>query len=374
MSYNLPPNKLLNLIKGSWKEINYPALATIQAEYSPKDFFSPVDKDATRSCIPVEGKGFHLLFNSNIGNMVLKGETALPKLDLSFDINDGASIISFAGNKMTLQENISSEEQIDHLLTAAEIKIPSLLSLVTSIAIKCESLTISFGEICSARAETFVPQITYSLISEENRNVEVQKAIELIGRTRNSAKLLLSIQYLSEALFLNSNYYHHNPYSFSLHVILNCAKSIEILFGSRRDDIKDYCKQLNISEKVVESQIIPILLIRNELGSAHSSSFVPQGDESDLLRQFAQRSITTVQQLLLHICDLPPEKIDFLIGSAKRKKGKVELLKKVEEYLGQPEWRVDGKNDKRNVFFPDPRLKQESSENAKNSDLKPPPT
>jgi len=355
MSFNLPPNRLLKVTKGNWAEVQYPTIAVVQANLRPRDFFEAVDVETPRSCVPAGAQDFRYLFDSNSGKMTIRGPTMFPAMSVTFVVNDTWDV-AFVGSCMQVRETIGNEAAIDVLLTHCEHTLPALLSAATGLSIFCESIELALGEALEARAETRVPPNHIRVLDDSMRIGELQRGIEMLGLALSSARFTLASCYLREAMFLDSAYYSHNPYTLSLVVILKCAQAIEVLFSGERDAIRDKCRALGIGNDVVERDIVSIVVSRNSLGTAHASGFVPTPREVDTLRHFAQRSVHTVRQLLLYIYRAKPERREYLNGPTTRDREKEKLLNLLEENLKQPLWCVEDNIEWRQVLFQDPRL------------------
>ena len=356
MSFNLPPNCFLKITKGDWPYITYPARVVAQAKLGPQDYFEPVDPQAPRSCVPAGGRDFSCIFDSNSGKMITRGPTMFPPMSVTFDINGGSWDVIFVGRLMQLTQSIEREADVDVLLTHFQQTVPSLLSLSTSLSIFAETVEIAIGDHFEARVETLIPTNGIRVVDAEHRVDELRAGIEMLGFALSSGRFILACSYLREALFFDAAYNEHNPYRNSLLVVLKCAQAIEVLFGGQRDIVRQRCKDLKVTDEVIESQIVPIILVRNSFGSAHASSFVPSPRQVDVLREFAKRSTHTVRQLLLQISKADARARSFLDGSVARDRDKDELLIKLEQYLSASPWSVEGDTQWRHIVVPDPRL------------------
>jgi hypothetical protein len=257
---------------------------------------------------------------------------------------------------MQITQTIESEDHIDSLLTNCEHTVPALLSVATGLAIFAETLEIRVGDVVEARSETFIPPNAIRVIEADARIDELKKGIQLVGMSCGSPRFTLASSYFREALYFNSAYHEHNPYTHSLVTILKCAQAIEILFGGRYDSIREKCRGLGITDDVIESEIVRINVTRNTLGSAHASGFVPTPLQSDSLRHFAHRAVHTVQQLLLLISNTTITDHAYLFEKLQRDSDKETLLECLYETLQRPLWCVEGEVELRHVAINDPRL------------------
>ncbi|HVX13839.1 MAG TPA: hypothetical protein VHC22_21835 [Pirellulales bacterium] len=356
MSFNLPPNRLLKLTKGNWSDVHYPTTATVQVQLLPRDYFEPVELNDARSCVPVDGKNFSSLFNANTGRMTLRGETMFPPLSVTFQINNDAWNVIFVGRCMQVTQTIESDNDIDPLLTNCEHTLPALLSVATGLAIFCEALEMGLGDEVEARSETLIPPYAVRVIDPDARIDELKKGIALVGMACGSARFTLAATYFREALYFDSAYYEHNPYTHALVSILKCAQAIEVLFGSRYDAIRDKCRELHIADDIIEADIVRINVTRNMLGSGHASSFVPTPIESEIIRHFAHRAVHTVQQLLLRVSGTTIREHPYLFEKFERDKDKETLLLQLKDTLQRPLWCIDGEIEQRHVVINDPRV------------------
>jgi hypothetical protein len=349
---------MLKFTKGSLASVKYPTRLTVQADLLPRDYFEPVGGDVARSCVPAGGEGFSFQFDANSGKMTLRGPDVLPPLSVTFEVDNTWNAV-FVGRCMQVSQEISSQDELDAVLTHVEYTLPSLLSVATNLAVSCESIQLGLG--CDdyhleARVETCIPPFETKLVEPKERVAELSHGIKLLGLARSSARFTLAASYAREAMFLVASYHDHNPYTHSLLVILKCAQAIEVLFGGgQRDTIRDRCRRLSIDDGVIESQIMSIVVTRNELGSAHASGFVPDPNEVEILRRFAQRSVHTVRELLLHLDRASNEERALLSEQIKRSADKVKLLQRLKENLEIPPWSVDSHLPREVEIMNDPR-------------------
>lgn len=359
MSFNLPANRLLKVTKGSWATVKYPTTVFVQANLCPRDYFEPVDPNTPRSCVPAGGKGFSFLFDSNSGKMTLHGPDVLQPLSVTFEVENGTWNAVFVGRCMQVSQVIESEDALDQVLTHVEYTLPSLLSVATNLSIFCESIEVALGDEgdqLAARAETCIPSHEIKIVEPDARVDELRKGIELFGLARSSARFTLAASYLREGMFFVSSYHAHNPYTHSLVAILKCSQAIEVLFSSDRETIRARCRKLSIDDGVIESQIIPIVVARSALGSAHASAFMPDHKEVEVLRRFARRSVHTVRQLLLHVDRASDEERAVLSEQIKRSRDEERLLERLKKSLDEQPWSVDGGKQRNVEIMNDPRL------------------
>jgi len=82
--------------------------------------------------------------------------------------------------------------------------------------------------------------------------------------------------------------------------LVDLVKSLEILVGSSRDrdKMRQGCEKLGFSRTEIESQIIPIVLARNELDGAHPVGARLSDEDILVLRQYVERASQNVRAIL----------------------------------------------------------------------------
>jgi hypothetical protein len=288
--------------------------------------------------------------------MFTRGPTMFSPMSVTFDINNGAWEVIFLGRLMQVTQTIEREADIDVFLTHFQHTVPAILSLSTGLSIFAETVEIAIGGQLEARVETLIPTNEIRVVDAKHRVDELRAGLETLGFALDSGRFILACTYLRDALYFDAAYNEHNPYRHSLLVVLKCAQAIEVLFSGQRDAVRQKCKELKVPDQVIESHIVPILLVRHSFGSAHASSFVPSARQVDVLREFAKRSAHSVRQLLLLIAKADAPARSFLHGSFKPNREKDDLLTNLEQHLSTPLWSVEGDVEFRCVLVPDPRL------------------
>lgn len=83
---------------------------------------------------------------------------------------------------------------------------------------------------------------------------------------------------------------------------------------------------------------------------------MPDHEEVEILRRFAQRSVHTVRELLLHIGRANNEEREVASEQIKRSPDKEKLLRRLKESLAAQPWSVDGLLPRNVEIMNDPRL------------------
>ena len=102
--------------------------------------------------------------------------------------------------------------------------------------------------------------------------------VRLFNQNKNH-RLLAALHYFHVACRLRA--VGHSPREFMAEIILNFAKILQVLFGQSRDDIRNPLTSLGYAPRDIESDFIPILVLRNEFNVGHVMvSILPQSQLS----------------------------------------------------------------------------------------------
>jgi hypothetical protein len=119
-------------------------------------------------------------------------------------------------------------------------------------------------------------------------------------------------------------------------MMLNLAKSLEILVGRDRELMRSKCKSLGFTVSQINSQIIPVLLIRDEIDVAHAAGSRLAPELIHVLRQYIARSVANVRVVLLRAGREMERNPSFLNNISGDVSGRVKLCTALQEYLKEP--------------------------------------
>jgi len=118
--------------------------------------------------------------------------------------------------------------------------------------------------------------------------------------------------YFQQALRLESPHETSVPSLNVGEIALNLAKAVEVLFSSERDKIRQKCSLIGYTDVQVESQIIPILVIRNQLDVAHAAGTSISEEDTRTIHDYIRISVSNVRNLLLRVGSSLTKSIDVL--------------------------------------------------------------
>lgn len=315
---------------------SWPATLTLKFALQPDDYFGINASSAPRTSFATD---FKIAFDHATRKVFIE-RASMPSV-MRHDFSDSNAQLYFEGNVGTFSMEMESLEHLNWNLKWITEDVVQSLSLHTGIYFEFESIT---GTIGDKEISVLNPAEDFSLIvgfaDAAARVNAFTAALDLPGANNPSYRRFeIGCRYFRHALRLVSQrQVNFSPAAVHSEVVLNLVKCMETVFATtNRDIFRKYFRALGISDAEIESQLIPITLMRNELDVGHPSSGFSAPDEVRILRQFVDRSIQnvgTILQLALKRILIDPE---FLLpmcfdGSEKRAK----FVSHLEKYLQLP--------------------------------------
>lgn len=186
-------------------------------------------------------------------------------------------------------------------LTSMNALLSALLSHKFSVFVWIKTFEARIGE-GHYRLDSSNLRYTITTSTVEERVAEVKSTVEGWLSCRHERHLRM----------YSAFYYHRHaqrlavlqPYSESMvaEVVLNLAKSLEVVFGSaQRDVIRQKARQWEIHESEVETFIVPLILLRNEMDVAHVGIEPLTPAQRQILLDFMGAAMIYVRNLLQKI-------------------------------------------------------------------------
>ena len=320
---------------GTPLRIDWPADVELIFRLKPGDLFGVINTTVPRSSIVGETK-FSL--DGNSGKFMVLDTGLLPAMNFDALFQEGT--LTIRGQEAVLKATVQSEAKLEILVNWISASLSQLLSVQLGSFVDIESLS---GVVAGQNVSALFPAESYSLllasVDISARHEKVQSALFSPSIENPSyPRLIASTRYFHHALrIVAPQEVSYVPYCVYAEVVLNLAKSIEILFGPSRDQLRARLGELGYSNTQVETQIVPIMVVRNDMDVGHPSSGDAYPGEVAVLRKFVDRAIQNVTTLLQnvsqHICQNP----SFLTPlSNKGETDRANLVAKLEAYLVEP--------------------------------------
>lgn len=236
------------------------------------------------------------------------------------------------GNELTFEFEAISLDELERCCAAANFALPPLLSRQLGIFVWIKHFTVFVGH------KRFRYEITNLMsgikASSADQTIEGVKASvrTLPLLSSYNARIFSAMYYYRQAIRLES--IEPDTQAMASEVILNLTKAIEAAFGtSSRDKIRKWCRDLGFSNAYIETSVIPLFLLRNELDVAHVSISPLSSDERASVVQFMKRATFTVNDILSRVEDLLIRREIALPPTSERlDRKKAKLIKSIQSY------------------------------------------
>ncbi|WP_157201969.1 hypothetical protein [Massilia sp. Root335] len=317
-------------------DVKWPAVLNARFELTPLDFYR---RDADT---PIKTSIFgptKMEYDGRLGRVVAKETGLAPPLEHEVNLSNG--FLKIHGN------NVEVEITVDNLDHAAA-------SIDWLIRVFSEFLSVELKTYCDLHdINGTIDQKPFSLIYTPDgmsvslfntdpfeRFKNIDRAFSLVDPNSPSyMRFVTCSSYFHQALRLMSPYQVNFAPDITLpEVLLNLAKCIELLFpSSNRDDLRKKLLMLGYSKEQIESQLISIIVVRNEIDVGHPLSGLVNQEEITALRVFTQRAIENVQAMLKKTAANIRNNTQFLApltnsGASSRSK----LIEKLTRHLETP--------------------------------------
>jgi len=283
--------------------------------------------DMGRTWFKDEGN-LNVLFTPSTGKTLLK----IPQLRQAIEttVQLDALTITVRGGEIRLDGSVQTGEHLRRLIDTFVLLLPIHLNLLTFDVPFVSGVR---GKVGDVEFEWGVRKNSSSLCltSREEFTTGVQAAINRVFM-KLSPRILGALHYFHVACRLSQG--GDTPWTFSGEILLNLAKSLEVLFGDR-DSIRERLKFLDYNEDEIEYCFIPVLILRNEFDVGHPTTTFPLSPFKDDLYDFLPRAEEWMRELLrlvIHKFMSGELKIDDEVD-AKRDKKRISKLNQVHDSI-----------------------------------------
>lgn len=321
------------------QNVKWPALLSAQFELTPSDFYRRDAGEPIRTTVCGDTQ---IEYDEIKGRVVMTKSDPIPALDCRFNFSNG--FLKISGNIAQLEVTVEN-------LGMATLWVDWISRIFS------EFLTIQIGTYCESYNWTGtidgIPfKIAYpagafgiSIVKGDDatRVEQINNAFQLVDLNSPSyPRFVACSSYFNHALRLMSPYQVYFPQDVALpEVILNLAKCIELLFpSSNREGLKKRLLLLDYTKEQIDSQLISIIILRNEIDVGHPTSGLISHDEITSLRQFSQRAIDNVRHMLKRTAQKISENSQLLAPiSSSSTSDRNKLITRLTKHLESPSLR-----------------------------------
>ncbi len=292
---------------------SFPADCTVRLHLLPKQPFG-VEPGGGRTA--VQSKPARALFNANNGAHWIESNEPLSPLDVT--IEEPKRLVRLLGNILEFSARFDSLSELEDDLMGLYFALPMLLNVDLADPPIVERVD---GQIAGVpfRWELKEWRMQYDITTQdhqEQRFVTAWERLTLVAGLRNR-RFLAAVHYFHVAVRLSRA--AATPGEFMPEVILNLAKTLEVLFpppgdGRTRDAARRGLNALGFSDAEIEADFLPAMALRNEIDVGHVDLSLFTRTQLKHIHAYTERAEGAFRTLLARALELtkagtwvPPE-------------------------------------------------------------------
>ena len=292
LTYQLQ-NRILKCSRDN--KLEFPGQLELEVKLGPPEAFGTSDKQSRLVLFEREAQ---LLFNANTGHMYFRSKPALEPLDVKIEAPGQTIILN--GDTLWYQEKCPDYETLNGILSTFQFMLTPLLNMGFAdppiiLYIKGKLGKASFCWEHEKSQATFVTRTPEQI---ERHTVDSFKHLALMSGTTNRRLAAgLHYFYIASRLLVSGN----SPWEFMAECVLNMTKALEIMFGGRRDSVREKLLELGYSTEEVESEFIPLMILRNQFDVEHPRISILKRDQLQILYRYLSVSEERFRKLFIRI-------------------------------------------------------------------------
>ncbi len=246
-------------------QFSFPNDVEIQLSLAPREAFG---MESGQLNFMLDGRDISMYLNANTGRWRFLCKPPLKPLSHEFKWKNEINV-SLSGNHIVVVQSIKNFKKLDELVISLHYLIPMLLALYYPEAPYVERTSGKVGDV------EFGWEMQHA--ASFKRKVNCDDLVGYIELCFTNLPFFEDLRYIRFAAALH--YYHvtrrlvvtgNSPYEFMAEIILNLNKILEVLFGPRRDSVREELKKLGYSSEDIEIRFIPLMILRNEFDVGHA--------------------------------------------------------------------------------------------------------
>lgn len=207
-----------------------------------------------------------VIFDANTGHFSIDPKNSLNPLEVIVEHSN--MTFKLNGNHLTITTFCESNSELTKLLESLYYAFPFILSLELRDPITVDRVD---GKVGSEKFRWELNSLNLPILisNQENQEKRVIKAWELMAflSSIGNRRIIAALKYFYTACRLHR--VGHTPWEFMGEVILNLCKTLEALYPSTRDCVREGLQDLGYSSSEVEEYFIPIMLLRSKIDAGH---------------------------------------------------------------------------------------------------------
>lgn len=223
-------------------------------------------------------------------------ENSTPLGELEMALSGKYKIAELSGNVLTIEDEFDSWQTVREHIEQIYYLLPLLLAPRFADPPYIDRVT----GVCGERTFNWELRNWERSFQLTTKSLQEQSFAEAWSE--------LTLQNTGRRLFAALSYFHTGsrllrsamtPGEFVGEAILNFCKTLQALFGEKRDKVREGLKSLGLTSDLIEGDILPLMLLRNALDVGHVSGKLLTEDEVLTLEYYVDQTESSLRNVLL---------------------------------------------------------------------------
>jgi hypothetical protein len=239
------------------------------------------------------------LFNANSGAHTI--ESKQPLSPITVTIQEPTRTLALAGTTLTISQHCKSLRELEEIIESVYFVLPTLLNPSFADPPYIERVDGNVGST-AFRWELAEWRGQFTTTTQEQQEESIAKAWDRMGLISDPRRrrVVAGLHYFHVACRLARE--GCTAGEFIAEVVLNLAKSLEVLFpphgdGQTREAARRGLRGLDFSDKDIECNFIPAMALRNEIDVGHVELGLFTMDQLGIIHSFTERAEGAFREL-----------------------------------------------------------------------------
>jgi hypothetical protein len=247
----------------------------------------------------VRGAEASVLFNMNSGHHEVTSNPPLSPLDVT--LKEPSRTARLLGTELSVSQHFDSLDELELTISGVYFLLPFLLNLSFADPPYVERVDGTVGGR-SFRWELLQWNMNFQITTQDDQEGYVAKAWTRLGVVADPEQRRLAAALHSFHVACRLAIAGSTPGEFLAEVILNLAKSLEVLFpasgdGRKRDAARDALRTLGFTEQQIECDFIPAIALRNEIDVGHVELGLFSTEQLTIIHAFTDRALYAFREM-----------------------------------------------------------------------------
>jgi hypothetical protein len=267
----------------------FPAQGEIFFHFKPPQ---PFGLSAGGGRTAIRGVAASALFNANSGEHTIESQEPLSPLDVA--IEEPTRTLRLAGATLSIVQQFASIKEMEEVIESVYFALPTVLNVPFADPPYIERVEGMIGPT-KFRWELAEWRMTFRTTTQEQQQARFAKAWERMGvvSAPHRRRLVAALHYFHVSCRLARA--GCTAGEFVAEVILNLAKSLEVLFppagdGRTREAARAGLRTLGFTDTQIERDFIPAIALRNQIDVGHVELGLFTMDQLKTIHSFTEQA------------------------------------------------------------------------------------